>query len=175
MKSMRLAFKRGGLGAATALGLLICVVSLCGCAAKNTATAVANANPSTPYGVASKVSYDIAAVTGQASATLDSFRLNGSITAAEDKAGQQWLLAVNTANSSYLSCVVAAHGASGTAAGFIACAQSFATDAQSAQTLQGIRIVNQSAQQTVSGWAQLISQDITSATTTLNALKSNGQ
>lgn len=148
----------------------------CGCAAQNpTATKVANATPTTPYGTASKVGYDVSVLVGQAADSADQARISGLITVTEEKTVLGWASALNSFDAQYMTCVQTAHAASGKAAAFIGCASTFSQAAANPQFLTTIRISNPSSQAKVTGYASLINSSISAVISTLQSLQAQGQ
>lgn len=131
---------------------LVLLSPLCGC--------------NDPYGTAAKLAQDVAVAVNQASATVDTFRMQGAVTDTEERSILGYLNSLNTVDGKYIACVQAAHGKS-TAGGFTVCATTLKLAMGDPATLTALHINNAQKQQEVTAVANGI---VTIVTTTITAL-----
>ena len=120
-----------------------------------------------PYGVAAKLAQDVAVSVNQADVTVDQLRVQGTITADEERSILGYLNSINTLDGVYIGCVQQAHANTGTVGGFTACAQSLASGVGNPATLTAIHVSNPASQQKVTAIVQAV---ITLVTATVTAL-----
>lgn len=119
-----------------------------------------------PYGVAAKLAQDVAVSVNQADTTIDALRVQGTVSADEERNILGYLNTLNTLDGQYIACVQVAHGQS-TAGGFTRCAQTLATGIGDPNTLAALHVSNASSQEKVRAVAQGIA---TLVTVTITAL-----
>ncbi len=119
-----------------------------------------------PYGTAAKLGQDVAISVNQADKAVDGLRVQGAITADEERDILGYLNSLNALDGQYMGCVRAAHGTS-LAGGFTGCAETLAEGMGDPATLAALRVANPASQQKV----MLVSQGIvTLVSTTIAAL-----
>ena len=120
-----------------------------------------------PYGIAAKLAQDVAVSVNQADVTVDSLRVQGTLTADEERSILGYLNSLNTLDGQYIGCVQAAHANTGTVGGFTACAQTLSTGIGNPTTLAALHVSNATSQAKVTAVAQAI---VTLVTATITAL-----
>jgi hypothetical protein len=119
-----------------------------------------------PYGVAAKLAQDVAISVNQADVTIDALRVQGTITADEERQILGYLSTLNTLDGQYIACVQVAHNST-IAGGFTKCAQVLAADMGDPSTLAALHVSNQASQAKVAAVANGI---VTLVTVTITAL-----
>lgn len=119
-----------------------------------------------PYGVAAKLAQDVAVSVNQSNIVIDDLRVQGTISADEERNILGYLSSLNTFDGQYISCVQVAHGQS-LAGGFTKCAESLSSSIGDPATLTALHVSNPASQQKVTLVAQGI---VTLVTTTITAL-----
>lgn len=120
-----------------------------------------------PYGIAAKLAQDVAVSVNQAGVTIDSFRVEGTISDTEERSILGYLNSLNTLDGAYIGCVQAAHANKGTVGGFTSCAQTLATAMGNPAMLAALHVSNPASQAKVTAVAQGI---VTLVETTITAL-----
>jgi hypothetical protein len=119
-----------------------------------------------PYGNAAKLYQDVSVTLGQASATIDQFRQQGTVTVSEEQIILGYLGTLNTINGTYGACVKVAHSNT-TVGAFTACANTLNRSMSDPAMLTALHIVNPKAQGELQGVSKAIT---TLITTTITAL-----
>jgi hypothetical protein len=120
-----------------------------------------------PYGIAAKLAQDVAVSVNQADVTVDTLRVQGTISANEEREILGYLNSINTLDGQYIGCVQAAHANTGTVGGFTACAQTLAKGLGNPATLAAIHVTNPASQQKITAIVQAV---VTLVTATVTAL-----
>jgi hypothetical protein len=120
-----------------------------------------------PYGTAAKLAQDVAVAVNQADTTVDTFRMQGTITDSEERSILGYLNSLNTLDGVYIGCVQAAHANTGTVGDFTACAQTLVQAMGQPSTLAALHVSTLAGQSKVTAIAQGI---VTLAQTTITAL-----
>jgi uncharacterized protein YdbL (DUF1318 family) len=127
---------------------------------------LATAGCKDPYGNAAKLYRDVAVTINQASATVDQFRQQGTVSVEEERTIVGYFGTLNTINGTYGACVKVAH-ANTTVGAFTACANTLNRSMSDPAMLAALHITNAKAQGELQGVSQAIT---TLITTTLTAL-----
>lgn len=132
------------------------------------------------YGTAAKGSADVAASIGQAENDVDQLRINGVISASEEKSILGYLNFANTLNGQFQSCAKAVHSANRGAApqAYMGCVGTFSSGLASPSELAAIHVSSVQGQQRVTLIVQSIQAAVSGVNTALasiNAGKSGGQ
>ena len=121
-----------------------------------------------PYGIAAKLAQDIAVSVNQADVTVDQIRVQGAISANEERAILGYLSSINTLDGQYIGCVQQAHANTGTIGGFTACVQTLAKGIGDLATLAAIHVTNPASQAKVTAVVQAVVTLVTATVTALN-------
>jgi hypothetical protein len=120
------------------------------------------------YGTAAKLYQDVSVTIGQASTTVNQFQIDGTVTVAENRTIQGYLLSLNSINGTYASCVKVAHASTTAVGGFTACANTLNKAMSDPAMLATLHISNAKAQGELQGVSQTITTLVTTTLTALN-------
>lgn len=103
-----------------------------------------------PYGACVKASADIGTGIAQGMKTVDSLRVQGLVTPAEESSVLDYLEFANTADRAFLTCAQTAHTSGSKAGSFTACATGFNSSLNNPTELALIHVSNAQGSQNVS-------------------------
>jgi hypothetical protein len=132
-----------------------------------TATVFMAACPKDPYGACEKAAADVGTGIGQAMKTVDTLRVNGEISPAEESNVLGYLEFANVANGSFSTCAQQVHTAGTKVGGYTACVNTFSTALANPQELALIHVTNPSALQEIQNLVNGLSTGLTALTTSL--------
>jgi hypothetical protein len=147
------------------LALALSAALLTGCAAQNPAGGTTTPI-TTPYGIASRLADDVALSVNNGDALVDAWRVQGLLTATEERNILGWSNLVNVVNAQYIGCVRVAHTQS-KVGGLSACAKSLASGIGDPATLDALHVTNPKSQANVTQMANAITGLVTAAITAL--------
>lgn len=102
-----------------------------------------------PYGASEKGAADLGSSIAAGMKTVDSLRVAGLISPAEESSVLGYLEFANTGNRAFGTCAQQAHNAGSKQGAFTACAQTFSTALSNSQELALLKVSNPQAQQQI--------------------------
>jgi hypothetical protein len=110
-----------------------------------------------PYGACVKASADIGTGIAQGMKTVDTMRVNGQITSAEESNVLDYLEYANGADRAFLTCSQAVHTSGAKAGSFTACASTFSVSLAAPDKLALLHVSNPNSEQNIMLTIQAVS------------------